>query len=87
MERRALRRDAALPSSVLCSSCVSDRAADPMGLVVEKHRFEKLATCTRTADLATGFLGHTVAAFGKLRFEMAVRRGQPGPRGISMRGG
>src|SRR6266513_3395224 len=83
VERRPLRRDAGSPSSVLCSSCVSDRAADAMGPVLEKHRFEKLATCTRTADLATGFLGHTVAAFGKLRFEMAVRRGQPSPRGLA----
>ena len=58
-----------------------------MGPLLEKHRFEKLATCTRTADLATRFLGHAVAAFGKLRFEMAVRRGQPGPRGISTAGG
>ena len=87
VERRPLRRDAGSPSSVLCSSCVSDRAADAMGPVLEKHRFEKLAACTRTADLATGFPGHTVTAFGKLRFEMAVRRGQPGPRGISTRGG
>jgi hypothetical protein len=72
---------------VLCSSCVSGRAADAMGPLLEKHRFEKLATDTRTADLATRFLGHAVAAFGKLRFEMAVRRGQPGPRGISTGGG
>ena len=87
VERRPLRRDAGSSSSVLCSSCVSDRATDAMGLLLEKHRFEKLATCIRTADLATRFLGHAVAAFGKLRFEMAVRRGQPGPRGISTRGG
>src|SRR6266576_2708973 len=49
VERRPLRCDAGSPSSVLCSSCVSDRAADAMGPVLEKHRFEKLATCTRTA--------------------------------------
>src|SRR6266576_2381497 len=53
VERRPLRRDAGSPSSVLCSSCVSDRAADAMGPLLEKHRFEKLATDTRTADLAT----------------------------------
>ena len=87
VERRPLRGDAGSSSSVLCSSCVSYRAADAMGPLLEKHRFEKLATDTRTADLATRFLGHAVAAFGKLRFEMAVRRGQPGPRGISMGGG
>ena len=87
MERGPLRRDAGSPSSVLCSSCVSDRAADAMGPLLEKHRFEKLATDTRTADLATRFLGHAVAAFGKLRFEMPVRRGQPGPRGVSTGGG
>ena len=55
VERRPLRRDAGSSSSVLCSSCVSDRATDAMGPLLEKHRFEKLATCTRTADLATEF--------------------------------
>ena len=86
VERRPVRRDAGSSSSVLCSSCVSDGPTDAMGLLLEKHRFEKLATCIRTADLATRFLGQAVAAFGKLRFEMAVRRGQPGPRGISTGG-
>ena len=87
VERRPLRRDAGSSSSVLRSSCVSDRATDAMGPLLEKHRFEKSATSTGTADLATRFLGHAVAAFGKLRLEMAVRRGQPCPRGISTGGG
>lgn len=30
-----------------------------MGPLLENHRFEKLATGTRTADLATGFLWDT----------------------------
>ena len=81
--RRPLRRDAGSSLSVLCSRCVSDRATDAMGSLLEKHRFEKLATRTRTADLATRFLGHAVAAFGKLRFEMAVRRGYPVRAGLA----
>src|ERR1051325_9419190 len=57
-----------------------------MGPLLEKHRFEKLATCARTGGLATRFLGHAVAALGKLRFEMAARRRQSGPSRISTGG-
>jgi len=40
--------------------------ADVMGSLLEKYRIKKLAATTRTADLATGFLGHAIAAFRKL---------------------
>jgi len=53
VERRPLRCDAGSSSSVLCARCVSDRASDAMGAVLEKYRLEELATPTRTADLAT----------------------------------
>ena len=87
LERRPVCRDAGY-LHLFCAPAVFP--IEPLMQWVrywKSFAFEKLTTCTRTADLATRFLGHAVAAFGKLRFEMAVRRGQPGPRGISMGGG